>query len=185
MNNEELFVSIIDKCRENETAPKLSSKIKQWLGRDISQSLCIRIGNYLEPLFRQVTSTEDDLKQLDEFDNYRGIWSDNEFHQIDFIKITPSCVFQREIKTNLDLDRGKKRDTLKREVQIVKALQAKFMRPVNSCIFSPFLDKSRKTSGLGIVEGLPEFLALFDATITVEEFKALGRSPQVYNALTR
>ena len=185
MNNEELFVSIIDKCRKSETKPKLSSKIKQWLGKDIPQSLCIRIGNYLEPLFHQVTGTEDDLKQLDEFDNYRGIWYDNEFHQIDFIKITPSCIFHREIKCNLDLDRGKKRDTLNREVQIVKALQAKFMRPVNSCIFCPFLDKSRKISGLGIVEGLPEFLALFDATMTVEEFNALGRSSQVYEALTK
>ena len=113
------------------------------------------------------------------------IWFEYYFLKIDFIKITPSCIFHREIKCNLDLDRGKKRDTLNREVQIVKALQARFMRPVNSCIFSPFLDKSRKISGLGIVEGLPEFLALFDATMTVEEFKALGRSPQVYNALTR
>jgi len=185
MTIESLFVNVVTDCRKNESKPRLSSKIKQWLGVDIPQSLCIRIGNYIEKFFHKVTNTEQDLQQLEYNEGCYGIWFNNEFHQIDFIKITPTCIYHREIKTNIDLDRGKKRDTLSREVAIVKALAEKFNRSVNSSIFCPFLINSQPVSGLGNVEGLTEFIDLFADQLTVNEFLQLGQSIQVHNALLK
>lgn len=185
MTNLDTFVNIINDCRKNETRPKVSSKIKQWLGIDISQSLCIRVGNYLEYYFRQITDTNSDLLQLHKHEGDYGIWHEDEFHQIDFIKITPNCIYHREVKTNTDLDRGKKRDTLLRETAIVKALANKFNRTINSSIFCPFLINSQVISGLGTVEGLTEFISTFSVKLTVDEFMQLGQSKQVHTALLR
>lgn len=183
MNIESTFVDVITDCRKSETKPRLSSKIKQWLGIDIPQSLCIRIGNYIEKFLYRVTDTYQDLIQLDYNEGCYGVWYENEFHQIDFIKITPDCIYHREVKTNTDLDRGKKRDTLSREIAIVKALAAKFNRSVDSAIFCPFFVNSQIISGLGTVEGMTEFINTFSAQFTVDDFIRLGKSKQVHNAL--
>ena len=38
-----------------------------------------------------------------------------EFHQVDLLLAKDEVIYHREIKCNLDLDRGKKRDVLYRE----------------------------------------------------------------------
>ena len=184
MSNVEIFKSVIYKARENETKPKLSSLIKQWLGRDIPQSLCIRVGTYIEKLFVELSCLHSILIELEVYSGDRGVWHDNEFHQIDFLVLKDDVIYHREIKSNLDLDRGKKRDVLYREGVITEALKTKYPgKLINSCVFCPFIDTSRKVSGLNRVEGLTEFIDTFDVDITVEEFKKLGRNEQIHSAL--
>ena len=106
-----------------------------------------------------------------------------ELHQVDLLLAKDEVIYHREIKCNLDLDRGKKRDVLYREDCIVEALIAKYEAPIDSAVFCPFLDTSREVSGLGKVEGLTEFIDNFDVDLTVEEFKELGKDEQIHRAL--
>lgn len=161
----------------------MSSPIKQWLGRDIPQSLSVRLGNYIEDFFVELTSTDGLLSSLDRVSGKYGVSYNNQFHQIDLLVDGESVVYHREIKCNLDLDRGKKRDTLQRELDICEGLHQMFEVPIDSAIFCPFLDTSREISGLGTVEGLTEFIDTFGVNLTVEEFKELGRDEQIHRAL--
>ena len=91
----------------------------------------------------------------------------------------------RELKCNLDLDRGKKRDVRTREHIILTGLRKKFDEPIDACVFCPFLQTSREVSGLGIVEGLHRFITRFNLDITIEEFKSLGRDEQILRELLK
>ena len=181
--NSDLFQRIIHSRRRHEKEPRLSSPIKQWLGRDIPQSLSIRIGNYIEDFFQELTCgygilTDLELRNGQYQIDYQGSW-----HQIDLLLAKDEVIYHREIKCNLDLDRGKKRDVNRREQLIVDALVCKYEAPIDSAVFCPFLDSSREISGLGRVEGLQNFIDNFDVNLTVEEFKAIGRDEQIHRAL--
>ena len=152
------------------------------MGQDIPQSLCIRIGNYLESFFNELIPNNA-LELLDKHNGMYGIWVDDEFHQIDHFIRTDGGLHMRELKCNLDLDRGKKRDVRTREHTIVTALRIKFDEPVDACVFCPFLKISREVSGLGIVEGLHRFITRFNLDLSVEEFMALGRNEQILREL--
>ena len=178
-----LLEQIIRNRRKTEKPPRLSSPIKQWLGRDIPQSLSIRIGNYIEDFFVQLTGWYGILHELQKQGGQYVIAFNEEFHQVDLLLAKDEVIYHREIKCNLDLDRGKKRDVLYREDCIVEALIAKYEAPIDSAVFCPFLDTSREVSGLGKVEGLTEFIDNFDVNLTVEEFKELGRDEQIHRAL--
>jgi hypothetical protein len=173
-----LLTSVIEECRKSEGKPKLSSRIKQWLGRDIPQSLSIRIGNYIEAFFAELTKTYSILDELEVRNGQRGIVYDNQFHQVDLLLRINNVIYHREIKCNLDLDRGKKRDVIYRETCIVSALEQKYQLPVDSCVFSPFIDTSQDVS-----EGLTEFIDNFNVAMTLDEFKQLGRNEQIHRAL--
>ena len=183
MSKVNLLTEIIRNRRKTESKPRLSSPIKQWLGRDIPQSLCIRIGNYIEDFFVELTTGCGILKDLDLRNGQYGLIYKDEFHQVDLLLAKDEVIYHREIKCNLDLDRGKKRDVLYREDCIVEALIAKYEAPIDSAVFCPFIDTSRDVSGLGRVEGLTEFIDNFDVDLTVEEFKELGRNEQIHRAL--
>ena len=183
MNLNILLTSVIEECRKSEGKPRLSSRIKQWLGRDIPQSLSIRIGNYIEAFFTELTETYSILDELNVRNGQRGIVYENQFHQVDLLLRIDNVIYHREIKCNLDLDRGKKRDVIYREACIVSALQAIYQLPVDSCVFSPFITTSQDISGLGKVEGLTEFINNFNVDMTVVEFNELGRNEQIHRAL--
>ena len=183
MSKVNLLEHIICERRKHESKPRLSSPIKQWLGRDIPQSLSIRIGNYIEDFFIELTCGYGILNELVLKNGQRLINWDNSWHQVDLLLAKDEVIYHREIKCNLDLDRGKKRDVRNRETIIVDELVAKYEAPIDSCVFCPFLDTSREVSGLGRVEGLDEFINNFDVDLTVEEFKELGRNEQIHRAL--
>ena len=185
MSKVNLLAHIIYQRRKTESKPRLSSPIKQWLGRDIPQSLSIRIGNYIEDFFIELTCGYGILNELVLKNGQRLINWDNSWHQVDLLLAKDEVIYHREIKCNLDLDRGKKRDVLHREDCITKALVEKYEAPIDSCVFCPFIDTSREVSGLGRVEGLAEFIDNFDVDLTVEEFKELGRNELIHEALLR
>lgn len=112
------------------------------------------------------------------------MWADGEFHQIDHFIRTDAGLHMRELKCNLDLDRGKKRDVRTREEVIVNALRKKFPNEcIDACVFCPFLITSREVSGLGKVEGLVEFINSFGLSLTTDEFISLGRDEQILREL--
>ena len=188
MTNVSLLTAVINHKRKSEKPAKKSSLIKQWLGIDISQSLSIRIGNYLEEFFVQLVDDISILPDLQLRDGQRVIERDGEYHQVDLLVRIDDTIYHREIKCNLDLDRGKKRDVIYREECIVAALQEKYLDSdidIDSGVFCPFLDTSREVSGLGKVEGLAEFIDTFNVDLTVDEFKELGRNEQIHRTLLK
>ena len=186
MSNVALLTAVINHKRKSEKPAKKSSLIKQWLGIDISQSLSIRIGNYLEEFFVQLVDDISILSDLQLRDSQRVIERDGEYHQVDLLLRIDDTIYHREIKCNLDLDRGKKRDVIYREECIVAALQWKYPGyTIDSAVFCPFLDTSREVSGLGKVEGLAEFIDTFNVDLTVDEFKELGRNEQIHRTLLK
>ena len=179
-----LLTQVIEECRKSEGKPRLSSRIKQWLGRDIPQSLSIRIGNYLEYFFNELVSDYSILHELEVRQGQRVIQFNDEWHQVDLLIKHAGVIYHREIKCNLELDRGKKRDVIYRENCIVSSLQNKYpSRAIDSCVFCPFIDTSQEVSGLGKVEGLTEFIDNFNVAMTLDEFKQLGREEQIHRAL--
>ena len=140
-----LLTAVITHKRKSEKPAKKSSLIKQWLGTDVSQSLSIRIGNYLEDFFNQLVVDISILSDLELRDGQRVIKRDSEYHQVDLLVQIDDTIYHREIKCNLDLDRGKKRDVIYREECIVAALQCKYSGfDIDSAVFCPFLDNYRE-----------------------------------------
>lgn len=148
--------------------------MKEWLGRDISQSLSIRFGYYLEQFFNALIP--DSLIGDNEF---RVVYN-GEQHQVDVLAIIDGVVVTREVKLNVEMDRGKKRDVLSREHAITKALEEQFGLPVDNKVMCPFFINNTKVSGLGEVEGLTEFLKTFKIDMTVEQFIEMGKSNELH-----
>jgi len=166
------------------TTPKPSSLIKDWLGADLPQSLSIKIGNYLEELFNTILGDLSILSELSLKRKQRIITYKNEDHQVDILARVGQVIYHRELKTNITLDRGKKRDVLSREVSISKALLEKYPGcTIDSCVFCPFFTNSQTVAGLGKVEGLADFIDTFKLNITVDEFNAVGKSEQIHKLL--
>lgn len=178
------MTAVINYKRKSEKPPKNSSLIKRWLGFDVSQSLCVRIGNYLEEFFVQLVDDISILPDLELLDGQRVISNDGEYHQVDLLMRLDATIYHRELKSNPGLDRGKKRDVIYREECIVSALKLKYPGcEIDSAVFCPFYDTSQEISGLGKVEGLTEFINTFGIDLTVDEFKELGRDEQIHRAL--
>ena len=118
MNITDIFVSIL-KEEMNSKTPKKSSLIQEWLGtKSVPQSVSIRVGNYLETFFTQMMGDYNCLDKLNLVGRNYIITVDNEDHQVDILGNVDGVLVTREMKCNLDLDRGKTRDTLHREEQM-------------------------------------------------------------------
>ena len=183
MNLECTFAQII--TNRTTSKPKQSSHIQEWLGTpDVPHYLSIRIGNYLEALFNTLLAELSILSELPLKGKQRIITYNNEDHQVDIVARIGSAIYHRELKANTNLDRGKKRDVLRREQSIAKALADRYPGCViDSCVFCPFFDTSREVSGLGKVEGLADFIDTFGLNISIEEFISLGKSEQIHKLL--
>jgi len=183
LNLETTFAQIL--TNRTISKPRQSSLIQQWLGTpDVPQYLSIRIGNYLEELFNTILGELSILSELPLKGKQRIITYNNEDHQVDIVARIGPVIYHRELKANTDLDRGKKRDVLRREQSIAKALADRYPGCViDSCVFCPFFDTSRQVSGLGRVEGLADFIDTFSLKISVEQFKALGKAEQIHTLL--
>lgn len=152
----------------------------EWLGKQCSHSLSIRLGLIIEKFINSQLGETNILSSIDggKF-TYKG-----EQHQIDHLIYTrEGYYFTLETKLNTDLDRGKKRDIRQREEVIEQGLSELFGSQVNSRIFNPLSDLSFDCPGLGYIMGMEEFILKFNPSFTLEEFKALGKNPQVHSAL--
>ena len=116
MNITDTFTQILLEEMNGKTAKK-SSLIQEWLGTThVSQSVSIRVGNYLETFFCKVMGDYNKLDMLPRKGRNNIITVDGEDHQVDLLgQIEDDVLITREMKCNLDLDRGKTRDTLRRE----------------------------------------------------------------------
>ena len=89
----------------------------------------------------------------------------------------------REIKTNTQLDAGKKRDTSNREKAITSWMDDKGWI-YDSGIFCPFFyNKGKNVSGLGWVDGLEWYIETFKPTWSIKDFIAMGRHPLIHKAI--
>lgn len=183
MNLETTFAQIIESKPYKKA--KSSSLIQPWLGvTELSQSLSIKIGNYLEELFNCLLGDLNIISQLPQKGKQYICTYEGEDHQVDLLARVNNVIYHRELKCNTDLDRGKKRDVRRREESIFNALHELYPKwTISSCVFCPFLDTSQEISGLGRVEGLADFIDTFSLNFTVEDFKALGKSEQIHKLL--
>mgnify|MGYP003657729314 CR=1 FL=1 len=173
----ERFISIATK---KDTIPKKSSLIHDWLGFKCTHSTSIRLGNYIETLFNQ--SVQCNLKCL--LPDGEHIQANNQTHQIDHLMIdTDEQIWQLELKCNLTLDRGKKRDVVSREAVITEALSKQLESTIKSCVFCPFIEDSKTISSLGYIMGMKEFISRFNPDFTLTEFKLLGKNPAIHSVL--
>ena len=183
-NLSETFIKIIEKAKSNSKPARKSSIIKQWLGINIPQSACIRMGNYLETLFDTLLQEKSILHELPiRKGNSYYLEFQGEKHQVDLLARVNDQVYTRELKCNTDLDNGKKRDIAYREQAIKAALEHTYKQPINSCIFNPLLINSATMPGLGYVEGLNEFIQKFGLSLSINEFLDLGRNPDIHRIL--
>ena len=185
----EKFFSVLETYDTKKEVRK-SSLIAPWLGIERTPSgLSQRVGNYLEDLF---AVDQGDQNKLAMTDHKMGrnfmITHKGKNHQIDMLAIPSDWeefkkVLHREMKTNTDLDNGKKRDTLAREEAICEWMEERGW-VYDSGIFCPFFyDKGRNVSGLGWVDGLEWYTELFKTDWSVQDFKDLGCDPDVHSAL--
>ena len=167
-----------------------SSLIAPWLGIERTPTgFSQRFGNYIEDLFALDMGDQNKLS-LTDFKKGRNfmIKHNGSEHHIDMLAIPSDWeewkkYLHREIKTNTDLDRGKKRDTLMREEAIKEWMESKGWE-YDSGIFCPFFyDKGKFVSGLGWVDGLQWYIDIFKPNWTVQDFIDLGRDPEVHRAL--
>jgi len=167
-----------------------SSLIAPWLGiKRTPAGFSQRIGNYIEDLFALDMGEQNKLLMTDFKKGKKFMITHNgSNHQIDMLAI-PSAweiwkrFLHREIKSSTDLDNGKKRDTLAREEAIKEWMRSQGWE-FDSGIFCPFFyDKGRHVSGLGWVDGLQWYIDTFNPSWTVQDFKDLGRDPDIHRAL--
>ena len=180
--SQQLLLKIINEGLEDSAEPRLTSPIKQWLGRDCSQSICVRMGNFIEEYFNQLLPHN--LREDLTLHNAQWcVYWDDDWHQVDLLCRAHGIIYHRELKCNLTLGHGPKRDIRRREQAIVAALEDKYKLQVNSAVFCPFLPRSRFVAQLGMIEGLQEFIDTFDIDLTVDQFQQLGSDREVQYAL--
>lgn len=169
---------------------KKSSLIAPWLGIDRTPpGLSQRIGNYVEDFFALDMATQNKLPLTDyKIGRNYMITYDYENHQVDMLAM-PSIwesiekFLHREIKTNTQLDAGKKRDTSNREKAITSWMDDKGWI-YDSGIFCPFFyNKGKNVSGLGWVDGLEWYIETFKPTWSIKDFIAMGRHPLIHKAI--
>jgi len=179
------FTQILLEESNNKVAKK-SSLIQEWLGTThVPQSVSIRVGNYLETFFCKVMGDYNKLDMLPLKGRNNIITVDGEDHQVDLLgQVEEDVLITREMKCNLDLDRGKTRDTIRREEQIERGLEDQFNVSVDGGIFCPFYYGTFKRDGkFGMIFGLQWFIDTFNCNFTVEEFQQMGKDPLVHKML--
>ena len=146
--------------------------------------MSVHTGNILEDFFNNLIGDKSLLTDLP-LSGKKHMLTDSQGnqHQIDILAQNTDIVYHYELKANTDLDRGKKRDTSKRDDVIVQTLQHKYLQPIRSSIFCPFFETSREVNGLGRVVGLTEFIETLDLDFSVQEFAKLGRNEQIHRLL--
>lgn len=177
---------------DTKKAARQSSLIAPWLGiKRTPAGFSQRVGNYLEDLLALDLGEKNKLILTDyKIGRNSMITHNGSNHQIDLLAIPSNwevykinLIIHREIKTNIEVDAGKKRDILFREEQIKQWLESNGFE-YNSGIFCPFFyDKGKKVSGLGWVDGMEWYVETFNPGWTVQDFKDLGRDPEVHRAL--
>lgn len=184
MSISEVFINVLKK-EINTKKPKESSLIKEWLCKDVSQSTCIRIGNYFESFFAEMMGKFNWLPLLTPSGKTYTITVDGEIHQVDLMGcVEEGIIITREVKCNLDLDRGKTRDTVRKEEQIQRGIKDQFGLNVDGGVFCPFFyGYSKKHSKFGEVYGLQWFIDTFNCSFTVEDFKQMGKNKEVQELL--
>ena len=186
MNPETILADIL-KEDFNPSAPKKRSPLAEWLGIERTPpGMSQKLGNHLEEFFSRLMGDENALGVLDIIPGTQmpGIQHEGEWHQVDLLAQRGSNFITREMKVNLQLDRGKKRDTLARDEHIAEALSDLELGGVDNGIFCPFLLKSKQVGGLGWVSGLDWFCETFPQSgLTPEAFLALGKSPAIHSLL--
>ena len=167
-----------------------SSLIAPWLGiKRTPSGLSQRVGNYLEDLFALDMGVQNKLSETDfKEGRYHMITQNGEDQQVDMLAMPSDWkkflkYLHREMKTNTDLDRGKKRDTLRREQAICAWMDSKGW-VYDSGIFCPFFyNKGKNVSGLGWVDGLQWYIDTFKPSWTIQDFKDLGRDLDTHRKL--
>ena len=186
MQPETILADILE-TEYNHSTPKRTSPIAQWLG--VSRTppgMSQKLGNHLEEFFSRLMCKENAIDILDIIPGtqMRGIYHKGEWHQVDILAQRGNNFITREVKTNLQLDRGKKRDTLARDKHITEALKQLQIGEVDNGIFCPFLANSKEVGGLGYVNGIEWFCEMFPQShLTPELFSSIGKSPVIHNLL--
>lgn len=164
-----------------------SSLIAPWLTIDRTPAgLSQRIGYIVED-FCALDMGDQNKLILTDYTRGRNfmIRHEGSNHQLDLLSIPTGWdkYVHREIKSNTDLDAGKKRDTLKREESICAWMESKGWA-YDSGIFCPFFfNKGKHVSGLGWVDGLEWYVETFKPDWTVQDFINLGADPDFHRAL--
>jgi hypothetical protein len=186
-NLKENFFTVLETYDTKKKARK-SSLIAPWLGIERTPpGLSQRVGNYIENLLALDMGEQNKLHMTD-FKKGRDfmITHNGSNHQIDMLAMPSDWVkwkryLHREIKTNTDLDRGKKQNTLDREEVIKQWMESKGWE-YDSGIFCPFFyGKGKKVGKLNWVDGLEWYIETFKPSWTVQDFKDLGRDPDVHH----
>ena len=182
----ENFITAVSTYNVNKPA-RQSSLIAPWLGIDRTPpGMSQRIGNYLEDFFALDMGNQNKLpltdykKKRNYMITYKG-----EDHQVDMLALPNKWekYVHRELKTNTELDRGKKRDTRNREKAITSWMNDKGWE-YDSGVFCPFFyNKGKKVAGLGWVDGIDWYIETFQPTWTKEDFIAMGRNPLLHTAI--
>lgn len=175
-----------------KTARK-SSKIKEWLGREISQSGVIKLGNILENLFNSylIHNKKSMLHTLQKCASGHCITDkEGNTHQVDIYALLDDGTYVTlEMKCNLDLDRGKKRDVMNRERAIFNTLSdALGDVDIISGIFNPFFyeEQPKRLNWEGenvYLYGLPWLIENLELPFSVEDFQELGKSTNLKECL--
>jgi len=180
----DLYFSILSTSLDNEK--RNSSLINSFydISSNSSQSLSIKTGNVIEKFFNQVIEESTIVTQLLKELNFK---KNNYYigeHQVDLLFLLDNVVYHREIKTNLDLDNGKKRDIINREKEIVILLSNKYPNyTINSGILNPLLVSDHKEGKLGTINGINWICDIIQAPFTSEEFLLLGRHSKIQTIL--
>tara|TARA_R100000278_G_C5442378_1_gene154170 strand:- start:162 stop:725 length:564 start_codon:yes stop_codon:yes gene_type:complete len=180
-----LFIEVVQEDMNSKSAKK-SSLIKEWLTKDaVPQSILIRCGNWMETFLVKCLGDKNKLDLLKKKGRNMIITVDGEDHQIDLLgQMEDGVLITREIKCNLDLDRGKTRDTLRREEQIERGLEEQFDVSVDGGIFCPFYYGTIKKDGkFGMIFGMQWFIDTFELDFTVEDFQKIGKSEKLHKLL--
>lgn len=172
------------------TVPKEKdvSRIKMWLGHDVTNSVSIKVGGIIENIFKKALGDAWCMDLLDATKK-RGRYF-IKGHEIDLCACIGNTLIVREMKTNLNLDSGKKRDMNIREKSIVDALKDLGLGDVDANgLFNPFfMGYSKPDSSFGTVYGLTWFINTFKDysdldDLNCEDFIQYGRSDELFNML--
>lgn len=185
MNNHiELLASVIKEAQQKSGPGKSTSSIKLWFNiPQISQSVCVRAGNWVEAFFNKEIELIDqsNLAELPIIKGgKRGVIAEGKERQIDhFGRAVTKILTTLEMKTNTSLDR-EKIEAIQEHGPLKKAaLEQMFNEAVQSFVFDPFTFNDCNHPKVGRIIGYQTFLDWFPIGLTYDEFWSLGKHPLV------
>lgn len=179
-----LLASVIKEAQENSGPGKNTSSIKPWFGiPQISQSVCVRAGNWIEDFFNKEIELleQSNLAELQIIKGgKRGVFAEGKERQIDiFGRSITQLLTTLEMKTNTSLDR-EKIDAIREHGPVKKtALEQLFNETVQSFVFDPFSFEDCDHPKVGRIVGYQTFFHWFPIGLTYDEFWSLGKHPLV------